>query len=231
VEITVTTIYVDTAMATRQTLRRQMRWRRRRVARTERDACALRLAQVAVREPMVRNSRRIAVYLPVNGEMDPRPLMNYLCSLGKTLYLPMLAGFSRRRLGFSAYLPGDPLVRNRYGIAEPSRLHARRIKTAALDLVLMPLVAFDATGHRLGMGGGYYDYTFAYINRRTRWRKPRLMGLAYEFQRVPFIEPEPWDVNLDAVATERHVYHCSSIKPRRSRITDTCATTGRAPTA
>jgi 5-formyltetrahydrofolate cyclo-ligase len=143
--------------------------------------------------------------------MDPRPLMNYLWALGRSLYLPVLVGLHERRLWFSAYTPGDALVCNRYGIPEPARVHGRRIKTTALDLVLMPLVAFDATGHRLGMGGGYYDQCFGFLNRRTCWRKPRLVGLAYEFQQLPFIKPEPWDVALDAIATERHVYHCNRI--------------------
>jgi 5-formyltetrahydrofolate cyclo-ligase len=208
---------VDTTMTGRQALRRQMRQQRSRLTRAERNACAARLARIAVREPMVRNSRRIAVYLPVNGEMDPRPLMACLWSLGKTLYLPVLVGFSDRRLWFSAYTPGDTLVSNRYGIPEPVRVHARRIKTVALDLVLMPLVAFDARGHRLGMGGGYYDHCFAFINRRTHWRKPRLMGLAYEFQRQSLIEPELWDVALDAIATERQLYHCSRFEAVRDR--------------
>ena len=96
----------------------------------------------------------------------------------------------------------------RFGIPEPARIHDRRIKSIALDLVLLPLVAFDTAGHRLGMGGGYYDHSFEFIRRRVHWNKPRLVGLAYEFQRLPLIEPEPWDVSLDAVATEQGVYHC-----------------------
>ena len=190
----------------------EMRRRRRQLAQPERDACAARLAQIVAREPLVRNSSRIAVYHPVNGEMDPRPLMDCLRSMGKALYLPVLVNFSERKLWFSACTPDEPLVRNRFGIPEPERVHIRRIRSTALDLVLLPLVAFDAAGHRLGMGGGYYDQCFAFLNRRRHWRKPRLLGLAYEFQRLPLIEPEPWDVPLDAVATERRVYHCNRIE-------------------
>lgn len=208
---------MNTEITSRQALRQRIRQRRSLLTRTEQHACAARLARIAIREPLVSNSRRIAVYLPVNGEMDPRPLLNQLSSLGKRLYLPVLVGFSKRKLWFSAYAPGDPLVCNRYGIPEPSRIDADRVKATALDLVLMPLVAFDAMGHRLGMGGGYYDHCFAFINRRTHWCKPRLVGLAYEFQRLPFLKPEPWDVALDAIATERHVYHCSRIDAAQCR--------------
>jgi 5-formyltetrahydrofolate cyclo-ligase len=185
-----------------------MRRRRSRLSRRERDAFGARLARVAVREPLIRNSHRIAVYLPVNGEMDPRPLMDRLRSMGKALYLPVLVDFPERRLWFSAYAPGAPLVSNRYGIPEPKCAPFRRTRPVSLDLVLMPLVAFDANGHRLGMGGGYYDRSLAFIKRRCHWRKPRLLGLAYDFQRLPLIEAESWDVPLDGVATERRVYHC-----------------------
>jgi len=216
-ETTLITNSVDNGKADRQQLRTQIRMRRSRMTRAERAACAARLAENAARELLVRNSRRIAVYLPINGEIDPRPLMDCLASLGKTLYLPILVTFSERRLWFSAYTPGDSLVYNRFGILEPERVPCRRIKAVALDLVLLPLVAFDAAGHRLGMGGGYYDHCFAFLNRRKHWRKPRLMGLAYEFQRQPIIESEPWDVALDAIATEQRVYHCRGIKPGQDR--------------
>jgi 5-formyltetrahydrofolate cyclo-ligase len=153
-------------------------------------------------------SRHIAAYLPADGEIDTNPLIASLCSLGKILYLPILVTFSDRKLWFSAYAPGDRLVFNRFGILEPQRAHYRRIKPVSLDLVLTPLVAFDDRGHRLGMGGGYYDHSFAFLNTRRSWKKPHLMGLAYEFQRLPHIDAQPWDVPLDAVATDKRVYHC-----------------------
>ena len=156
---------------------------------------------------MVVNSQHIAVYLPSDGEIDPRPLMQYLWSTGKTLYLPVLVSFSAQRLWFSPYSPGDRLVLNRHGIPEPERVHRRRIKPVSLDLVLTPLVGFDDTGHRLGMGGGYYDRAFGFLNKRTHWKKPRLMGLAFELQRCRTLASAPWDVDLDAVATEKTVYH------------------------
>jgi 5-formyltetrahydrofolate cyclo-ligase len=104
----------------------------------------------------------------------------------------------------AVYLPSDGEI---VGIPEPERTHHQRIRPTALDLVLTPLVGFDDTGHRLGMGGGYYDRTFGFLNKRTRWRKPRLMGLAYELQRCQTLTRASWDVDLDAVATELAVYH------------------------
>ena len=76
---------------------------------------------------------------------------------------------------------------------------------AAIDLVLMPLTAFDAHGHRLGMGGGYYDRTFSFRRGRAHWLRPRLVGVAWAFQRVDALDVAPWDVPMDAVATDRGV--------------------------
>jgi 5-formyltetrahydrofolate cyclo-ligase len=195
------------ARTSRQALRRELRGQRRLISETQRTTCALQLAANAGRDRLILNSRHIAVYLPSDGEIDPRPLMHYLWSLGKRLYLPVLVSFSDRRLWFSSYSPGERLVLNRFGIPEPERVHHRRIQPVSLDLVLTPLVGFDDRGHRLGMGGGYYDRVFGFLNRRTRWKKPRLMGLAYELQRCEALQAAAWDVNMDAVATEQAVYH------------------------
>jgi 5-formyltetrahydrofolate cyclo-ligase len=92
---------------------------------------------------------------------------------------------------------------NRYGIPEP--LDARPLRARQLDLLLMPLVGFDHRGYRLGMGGGYYDATLAFMQHRRLWRKPRLVGIAYECQRVEALPHDPWDMPLDAVLTERRV--------------------------
>jgi 5-formyltetrahydrofolate cyclo-ligase len=157
----------DTGMANRQTLRKQLRLRRKQLSSVVKATCAHRLAQNLCRHPLVMNSRHIAIYLPADGEIDTQPLVEGLCSLGKSLYLPVLVTFSDHRLWFSAYAPGDSLVYNRYGIPEPERVHYRRIKPAALDLVLTPLVAFDDTGNRIGMGGGPGMYLLMPLEQRT----------------------------------------------------------------
>jgi 5-formyltetrahydrofolate cyclo-ligase len=197
------------ATVNRNSLRKEIRLQRRQVSVNGQTTCANRLTQQLGRERWLLNSRHIAVYLPSDGEIGTWPLIEFLWSLGKVTYLPVLVPFSQRRLWFSSYAKGDALVYNHYGILEPERVHYRRIPTAALDLVLTPLVAFDSSGHRLGMGGGYYDRSFQFLKQRHVLRKPRLVGLAYEFQHVPHIKPEPWDIPLDAVGTEARVYHCT----------------------
>ena len=70
----------------------------------------------------------------------------------------------------------------------------------------MPLVGFDLNGYRLGMGGGFYDTSLAYLRRRSAWKKPFLMGIAYECQKVETLPRDPWDIPLDAVLTEKKLY-------------------------
>ena len=185
-------------------LRQSIRQQRRSLSRAEAERCAEQLAHRTARHPLVLQSQRIAAYLAADGEIDPYPLMQSLWASGKTLYLPVLAPFSNQKLWFAKFNPADTLVFNRFGIPEPVR--RRLIKPCALDLVLTPLVAFDSSGHRVGMGGGYYDRSFAFMRRRHYWRKPRLLGLAYELQKQSSITPNDWDIPLDAVATEACIY-------------------------
>ena len=185
-------------------LRQSIRQQRRSLPCAEAAYCAEQLAQRTARHSLVLQSQRIASYLATDGEIDPYPLMQSLWRLGKTIYLPVLVTFSRQQLWFAEFDPSDVLAYNRFGIPEPVR--RRLIKPSALDLVLTPLVAFDCSGHRIGMGGGYYDRSFAFLRRRRHWHKPRLLGLAYELQKQTAIIPNDWDIPLDAVATEAHVY-------------------------
>lgn len=191
-------------MADRQALRQAIRDRRRAIPAATAERFAHRLAKNARHYPFLLNSRHIAGFLPADGEMDPLPLMQHLWSLGKRIYLPVLVPFKGDHLWFARFEPGDELVYNRYGILEP--VGRDLIKATALDLVLTPLVAFDTRGHRIGMGGGYYDRSFAFLQRRTHWRKPRLLGIAYELQKQRAIGVDHWDIPLDAIVTEDALY-------------------------
>lgn len=151
----------------------------------------------------VRVARRIACYLSNDGEIDLGPAMDLLGRDGRRILLPVLRG---ERLWFLPYGSETPLVRNRFGIPEPAVSARHRCPARDLDLVLVPLVAFDAAGNRLGMGGGFYDRTFAYLGKRTAWRRPLLIGIAYEFQRVEALPAQPWDIPLQGIATEKRLY-------------------------
>jgi 5-formyltetrahydrofolate cyclo-ligase len=193
---------------TRRELRNEMRAARRALSPHARRQCAEDCARHLLNHPAFRNARRIAVYLPADGELDTTPLIERAWAMGKRVYLPVLLPHGENRLWFARYTPDTHLVHNRFGIPEPARAAHTRIAPLALDLVLTPLVAFDAHGHRLGMGGGFYDRSFAYLLRHIRWLRPRLIGLAYDFQRQSRLPAQDWDVPLHAVATDRRLYLC-----------------------
>lgn len=178
-------------------------------ARLQRKHAAA-LARRLMRYVVVRRARRMALYWPADGEIDPRVLLQRRLCRTKRLYLPVLNPLKRRSgqgtLWFARYRPGERLRPNRFGIPEPARRGAQLIKPRHLDLAILPLVGFDAQGHRLGMGGGFYDRTFAFRRRHSRWCRPRLLGVAHECQRLEHIDSRPWDVPLDAVMTEARLY-------------------------
>lgn len=149
-----------------------------------------------------QESQHIAFYVAVNGELDPQPLLEAAWEQQKTCYLPILHPQQPSSLQFVIYQPGDRLIKNRYGILEPELTNAVLAQT--LDLVLMPLVAFDAEGNRVGMGCGYYDRVFAFKQKNKS--KPCLIGLAYEFQKIEQLFPQAWDVPMNMVVTEKTIY-------------------------
>ena len=182
--------------------RQRLRALRRSLSRQERRHRADALCRQLFNQPLFGNSRRLAVYLPCDGEVDTATIVARAWALGKQVYLPVLVPYLHNRLWFARYSPDTLLVSNRFGIAEPAVVHRQRVQPHALDLVLTPLVGFDARGNRLGMGGGFYDRSFAFLLRRKTWRKPRLLGLAYDFQQLPQVPAQPWDVPLTAVVTD-----------------------------
>ncbi len=187
-----------------RTLRNTIRRQRRSLSAGQAAACAGLLAEQARHHPLLHNRQHIAAYIANDGEIDPHPLMQLLWSQGKTIYLPVLMPFVHNKLWFARYHPGDALIANRFGIPEPQQLHL--VAPRDLDLVLTPLVAFDDAGHRIGMGGGYYDRSFAFLRSRRHWRKPVLLGLAYELQHQRSIAVGIHDVPLDGIITEQACY-------------------------
>lgn len=145
-----------------------------------------------------QDAQHIALYHPINGEIDLTPLWIESKLTNKTYYFPVLNDNST--LSFFPATPSTQFKKNKFGIPEPE-INPELLKTANdLDLILMPLVAFDMRCSRLGMGAGYYDRTLENKNGCL------LFGVGYQFQRVDFIAPDPWDVPLDAVVTQRAVY-------------------------
>ncbi len=190
----------------RPALRRKLRQTRRQLSSAQQRHAARRLYRQLSHHPLFRRARHIALYLPNDGEIDPRLLLRAAHRRGKATYLPVLNPWPRTRMVFQRIERGERLRRNRFGIFEPVIRTARQRRVWALDLLLMPLVGFDGNGGRLGMGGGFYDRSLAYRARRKKSHKPTLLGLAHECQRVDRLPLESWDVPLLGTVTDRGWY-------------------------
>lgn len=192
--------------ASKSELRRRLRERRKALALDERLLAARRVAIHVTATRLFLVSRRIACYFPNDGEIDPTPILEQIWAMKKTGYLPVLSPLCRNRLWFAPARPGMELKSNRFGIAEPVVSTNALVRAQNLDLILVPLVAFDKHGNRLGMGGGFYDRSLEFLRHRRHLRKPRLLGLAHDFQRVNTLKPDPWDVPLTGIVTDQTIY-------------------------
>ncbi len=187
-------------------LRRRLRAQRAALSPAQQTHAA-RALDVRVSETRLFNvCRRIACYLPADGEIDPARVMERIWGLNKVCYLPVLSRIEHDRLWFAPVKPGARLRPNRYGILEPVTFARNLVRAQKLDLILLPLVGFDAHGHRLGMGKGFYDRSLEFLNHRQHWRKPHILGLAHDFQRVDRLPADPWDVPLQGVVTDKAFY-------------------------
>ena len=196
----------EPAPPSRPHLRRMLRKARRALTPSEQRRAALGLYRQLAQHPLFRRAKHISLYLPTDGEIDPRLLLRAAQRRGKATYLPVLSAWPRTKMVFQRVDPGEKLLPNRFRILEPRINACRQRKVWALDLVLLPLVGFDDAGGRLGMGGGFYDRSLAYLARRQSWRKPTLLGLAHECQKVDRLAQASWDVPLAGTVTDKYWY-------------------------
>ena len=190
----------------RALLRKELRSQRRQLSSADRINKSNALIDRVLRHRSYRQARHIAFYSAFDGEVDVTPLLLHAYNNSKRCYLPLLPKFAGQKMRFAPYSDDLAEKHNHFGISEPV-CQARTICSATkLDLVLMPLVGFDVSGQRLGMGGGFYDRCFEFRRIRTRWRKPMLLGVGFECQKVDSLVHESWDVAMDACVTERTWY-------------------------
>ena len=152
--------------------------------------------------PLLERSRRLAAYLPHGGEPDLQVVLDAAVKQGCETFLPVVQSKPEPHLIFRHWQPGEPLESNQYGIPEPPK-GKREVSPETLCAVLVPLVAFDPRGNRLGMGAGYYDRSFAFLREHPTVSRPALIGTAWEFQQVAELQAHKWDVPLDATVTEK----------------------------
>lgn len=186
----------DDLSAHRRQLRNRMRQRRRELTPTQRVSGATTLAGHLLSLPFAPDVGHVAGYWAMDGEIALHVWQLNLPP--RCIYcLPVLNG---EQLAFAPWRPGDPLVNNRYGIPEPDLAPSSLLGPEDMNMVVLPLVAFDTRGARLGMGGGWYDRSFAF--RRSQPGPPWLVGAAFELQQMGLLETAEWDVPLDAACSD-----------------------------
>ncbi|MEI6894555.1 MAG: 5-formyltetrahydrofolate cyclo-ligase [Colwellia sp.] len=182
---------------TRKELRKDIRLRRHSLSATEQHNAAIALSQRLSKHSRVQQAQRIAVYLSNDGELSTSHFIDWCWQQKKEVYLPVIHPFSPGHLLFLRYQQETKLVNNSYGILEPKLDVTQVCPIKCLDIICTPLVAFDSSGARLGMGGGFYDRSLAH------WQQTKLypMGLAHDCQWVAKVPVENWDIPLPEIIT------------------------------
>ncbi len=175
-------------------LRRSLRRQRRAMSTRQRQQVGTAAARRLRRQPVFQRAQHIGMYLDDFGEVPTQAMIQLCFQHGKKVYLPQVRRFDQR-LGFvrisRRQYQNRRFARHRLGMLEPH--HSRGHSVKKLQLLILPLLGFDGTGTRLGMGGGYYDRTLAHCPAR-----PFRVGLAYDFQQVERLQRQVWDQPLDA---------------------------------
>ncbi len=185
--------------------RRRLRALRLGIEPRRRAAAELAIRATLERLRIFRRGGRVALYLPLPGEVDVRPCLPEAWRRGVETYVPRIVSRRRRLMAFVALAPESTARLNRYGIEEPAAV-TRSIAPIGLDVVLVPIVGYDRRGNRLGMGAGFYDRALRRrLDAGRAWRRPRLVGVAFACQELPGIAASPWDVPLDLIVTEQGI--------------------------
>jgi 5-formyltetrahydrofolate cyclo-ligase len=194
----------------RQQLRQQMRQKRRSLSPEQQQSASQRITYHIAKQDWFRQARHIAFYFPHHGEVDTTELCHIAERQHKHCYFPLVVDKPQKLLYFLPHRMGCAVNYNRFGIMEPKGTMEQAIALTALDIIFTPLAAFDEHCHRLGLGGGYYDRTFAQLTA-PHHHPPLRIGLAYQWQKVAPLTCEPWDIPLHGVMTDRQLYMRSEI--------------------
>ncbi|MFK5985758.1 MAG: 5-formyltetrahydrofolate cyclo-ligase [Pseudomonadota bacterium] len=199
----------------RKTLRSSLRSKRLNLSPLQQQLNATKLAHRLINLKQLKNAKKIAVYLSMDGEINLEYLIKLLWKANKLCYLPVLDKKLAGHLIFLPYTKNQKLVKNRFKILEPVYNYRNSIAAKQLDIILMPLVGFDKQVNRLGMGGGFYDRSLAFFHNALPAKnslnevsnrsifKPMLIGVAHSIQEVNQIPIEPWDIRVEKIFTEK----------------------------
>ena len=156
------------------------------------------IAARVVRASWFQRASYIGCYLATADEVNTWEIIARAWRMEKRVFVPVVE--KKRRMQFCELTPETELRPAGLGLLEPTG--GETVSARMLDVVITPVVAFDGMKHRIGMGGGYFDTTFAFMRHRSHWQRPRLVGLAFACQQVEEINPNPWDIRVFTIITE-----------------------------
>jgi len=182
-------------------LRIQLRHKRRSLSDTTKKQYAKQLYHQWLTLDIASSYQHVACYIAFDGEISTQHIIDDIWTKQHHCYLPTIT--SQKILKFVPYHQHQPLrCHNNDGFAEPQS--SSDTAHPNLEVILIPLIAFDKQGYRLGFGQGYYDRLLATYPSDYR---PLCIGLAYQFQRCDQLPIDPWDQPLDMIITEQQIYH------------------------
>ncbi|MCT8987657.1 5-formyltetrahydrofolate cyclo-ligase [Shewanella phaeophyticola] len=187
----------DSTNMSRDNIRRHVRQERNSLSTEEQSQLSLIASRHMLAEIQTQSAQHVAVYLTHDGELATQKLIDALWELNINVYLPLIHPFCKGHLLFVRYTRDSVMVKNQYGISEPKLNVQHVITVEQLDMIITPMVAFDAHGNRMGMGGGYYDRTLSQVVNN----KPLAVGFAHDCQEVSQVPTDFWDVPLPVIIT------------------------------
>ena len=199
----------------RSQLRSALRQLRQSLSPEQQSLAAEKLLDHILEDDDFEKASSIAFYQAFDGEINPTPVLQASLKQGKHTFLPIISP-AATSLTFLEYQSESSLTENSYGILEPESSPNNVLAPEHMDIIFIPLVAFDLNGTRLGMGKGYYDKSLAFILENNREMSlnsikiPKLIGLGHECQRVEHLERAEWDVPLDKIITDQAIYTFSN---------------------
>lgn len=188
----------------RSQIRKTVRAKRNALSSLAQTIAAQDIVEQIQKLPQFQSAQNIALYLSADGELDTHPLIELCWSRNKNVYLPVLHPFSAGHLLFIHYTHETKMVENRFNIQEPQLDKTKVLPINQFDIIFTPLVAFDSTGQRLGMGGGYYDRSLEKWYKTGKGALP--IGIAHDCQQVNMIPSEKWDIPLPTIVTPSKVW-------------------------
>lgn len=191
---------MDSSKEQRNLLRQEILAKRRQLTAKESAQAGLSILKTIMQMNVFKRTVNVASYISLSGELCTQDMNEYFMTRHH-LCLPYMVTGQKGKMDFYSFKKGDELVENRFHILEPKNQPENLVLEDKIDVIVVPLVAFDNKGNRMGMGGGYYDRMLKKVRKDCI-----VIGVAYEFQQVDELLVEEWDMPMDIVITEKNCY-------------------------